>query len=177
VGFSDIVIPLICPHPQGHPICSGAPTTPSHSSPQNSLSPRPPFWHISTLIIQLLLKWVLLTIPLQQSFPRSLLTMVTYTRSPSTHTACNQLSSTTRSMTRSYLPSLRPSNNGTTTWKDLHTSYSCSPITKTSSTLQHQAANKSPSPLVGVPLWFNYLICYHTGWLGTKPDALTHHDV
>jgi len=21
---------------------------------------------------------------------------------------------------------------------------------------------------------FNYLICYHTGWLGTKPDALTH---
>src|SRR5882724_11185396 len=21
---------------------------------------------------------------------------------------------------------------------------------------------------------FNYLICYHAGWLGTKPDALTH---
>ena len=23
---------------------------------------------------------------------------------------------------------------------------------------------------------FNYLICYHAGWLGTKPDALTHHE-
>jgi len=23
---------------------------------------------------------------------------------------------------------------------------------------------------------FNYLICYHAGRLGTKPDALTHHE-
>ena len=23
---------------------------------------------------------------------------------------------------------------------------------------------------------FNYLIHYHAGWLGTKPDALTHHE-
>jgi len=23
---------------------------------------------------------------------------------------------------------------------------------------------------------FNYLIRYHAGWLGTKPDALTHHE-
>src|SRR5467141_4145866 len=23
---------------------------------------------------------------------------------------------------------------------------------------------------------FNYLICYHAGWLGTKPDALTHQE-
>src|SRR5882724_5925218 len=38
----------------------------------------------------------------------------------------------------------------------------------------HQAAHTLLSPLVKYLSGFNYLIHYCTGWLGTKPDELTH---
>src|SRR5882724_8212468 len=101
--------------------------------------------------------------------------MVTSTQSCSTRAACSQWSSTMRSTTKSCSQYLRPSNNGATTSRALHMSYSCSPITRTSITctttkqLTRRQVHWSEY-LSG----FNYLIHYRAGWLGTKPDALTH---
>src|SRR5882724_513677 len=135
VGFSEIVIPLIrltCKDNHS----PGAPTTPRCSKPSRQLSLRPPSWHISTLTILLLLRLMLLTMQLLKSSPRSPPMMATSTQSHSTHAACSQWSSTTRSTIRNCSQYSRPSDNGATTSRALHMSCSCSPITRTSNTSQ-----------------------------------------
>ena len=100
VGFSDIVIPLICLTCKDTPFSWG----PDHmkaSEPSNMPSPQHPSWRISTLIIQLLLKLTLLIMLLQQSSPRSPLMMVTSTQSCSTPAVCSPPNSTMRFTTRS----------------------------------------------------------------------------
>ena len=134
VGFSKIVIPLIRLTHKDTPFTWGPNHTKAFDMLKAPFTQSPILGHFNPdnpIVIETDASDCAIT-----ASPRSPLTMVTSTQLHSIHAACSQQSSTMRSMIRNCSQYLRPSNNGATTSRALHMSYSCSPITRTSSTSQ-----------------------------------------
>jgi len=112
---------LDSPHPKGYPVHLGPDHTKAFETLKTAFT-QPPSWRIfnpdNPIVVETDTSDYAIAAIISQVSP----TMATSTRSHSTHAACSQRSSTTRSMTMNCSPYSRPSDNGATTSRALHMS-------------------------------------------------------